>query len=69
MLNIGSLSSAETVVMNGPNTWTKTQMKTELKDKHFSFGSCPCGQNVAARKIFNLIQDLICEGADDEEED
>lgn len=55
--------------MNGPSTYIKIQMKTKLKDKHFSFDSCPCGQNVAARKIFILIQDTYCEGADDEEED
>lgn len=44
-------------------------MKTNLKDLERSFGACPCGQIAAVRKIFNLIQDLTCEGQDDEEED
>lgn len=44
-------------------------MKNDIKDKDFSFDSCPCGQTAATRKFFNLIQDLVCEGADDEEED
>lgn len=54
---------------NGPNTWTSRKMKTDLKDLDKVYGACPCGQNAAARKIFNLIQDLVCEGADEEEED
>lgn len=44
-------------------------MKINLKDLDKVYGACPCGQNVAARKIFNLIQDLVCEGAEEEEED
>jgi len=44
-------------------------MKTNLKDMSSNFGGCPCGQIAAARKIFNLIQDLTCEGSDEDEDD
>jgi len=67
--NIDFLSSAEIAVTNGPNAWTSRKMKTDLKDLDKAYGACPCGQNAAARKIFNLIQDLVCEGGDDEDED
>jgi hypothetical protein len=69
MLNTSSLSNAEIVGMNGQNIWTSLKMKTDLKDLDRSYGACPCGQNAAAKKIFNLIQDLFCEGADNEDED
>jgi len=43
-------------------------MKTSLKDIHFNYGSCPCSPIRRNKFFFILLQDLTCEGEEQDED-